>query len=77
LYTFANSRNDISKYTKIKIDINNQAQKRGPDPIMDEITREELQSKPSDLDFKGFNPLDIVNSNQHTVSYHFSDSSAS
>ena len=64
---------DITNLTKIKIALNEQAQKRGPDLIMDEATSEEFKSRtPDDLEFNN-NPLDTVNSNLHTVSYHFSD----
>lgn len=76
LYIFTNnsSRIDVSQYTKIKIALNEQAQNRGPDPIMDDITRQELKPRVPDWEFDGSSPLDVVNTNQHTVSYHFSTS---
>lgn len=76
LYIFTNntSRNDVSQYTKIKIALNEQAQNRGPDPIMDDVTRQELKPRVPDWEFDSTSPLDVVNTNQHTVSYHFSTS---
>jgi hypothetical protein len=76
LYIFTNntSRNDVSQYTKIKIALNEQAQNRGPDPIMDDVTRQELKLRVPDWEFDSSSPLDVVNTNQHTVSYHFSTS---
>lgn len=65
----------MSLYTKIKITLNEQAQKRGPDTALDDLTKEELKPKNPDWEFNGIsNPLDTVNTNQHTVSYHFSNS---
>ncbi|OBZ87338.1 Cyclin-T1-4 [Choanephora cucurbitarum] len=73
LYIMSSKSTDITNLTKIKIALNEQAQKRGPDLIMDEATSEEFKSRtPDDLEFNN-NPLDTVNSNLHTVSYHFSD----
>lgn len=73
LYIAINVRGDVTHLTRIKIALNEQAQTRGPDKIMDEVTREEIKSKISDWEFDGIsNPLDVVNTNQHTVSYHFS-----
>ncbi|GAA5797603.1 hypothetical protein HPULCUR_002993 [Helicostylum pulchrum] len=76
LYIFTNNtnRNDVSQYTRIKIALNEQAQNRGPDLIMDDITRQELKPRTTDWEFDGPSPLDVVNTNQHTVSYHFSTS---
>ncbi|KAI8373086.1 cyclin-like protein [Radiomyces spectabilis] len=70
-----NNRGDVTLYTRMKIELNEQAHERGPDPDMDEITRQELKSRPSDWEFEGMSPLDVVNTNQHTVSYHFANSS--
>ncbi|KAI8646307.1 cyclin-like protein [Parasitella parasitica] len=73
LYIAINIRGDVTHLTKIKIALNEQAQIRGPDTIMDDVTREETKPKVSDWEFDGaLNPLDVVNTNQHTVSYHFS-----
>jgi hypothetical protein len=76
LYIFTNtsSRSDVSQYTKIKIALNEQAQHRGQDPNMDDVTRQESKPRAPDWEFDTFSSLDIVNSNQHTVSYHFSTS---
>lgn len=41
---------------------------------MDDITRQELKPRANDWEFDGPSPLDVVNTNQHTVSYHFSTS---
>lgn len=41
---------------------------------MDEETRQELKPRALDWEFEGASPLDVVNTNQHTVSYHFSTS---
>jgi hypothetical protein len=72
LYISTSNRSDLTQYTKIKITLNEQAQNRGPDPIMDTVTKQELKQT-SDWEFDGTsNPLDVVNTNQHTVSYHFS-----
>ncbi|KAI9312241.1 cyclin-like protein [Dichotomocladium elegans] len=60
-------------YTAIKIDIHKQAEKRGNDPNMDPITSEELTSRTIDWEFdRSPNPLEVVNTNQHSVSYEFS-----
>ncbi|KAL7311275.1 RNA polymerase II C-terminal domain kinase beta subunit [Mucor circinelloides] len=73
LYIAINVRGDVTHLTKTKIALNEQAQLRGPDKIMDDVTREEIKPKISDWEFDGVsNPLDVVNTNQHTVSYHFS-----
>ncbi|KAL0141234.1 cyclin [Mucor lusitanicus] len=50
------------------IALNEQAQLRGPDKIMDDVTKEEIKLQTSDWEFDGT----FVNTNQHTVSYHFS-----
>ncbi|KAF1805924.1 cyclin [Mucor lusitanicus] len=72
LYIAINYR-DVTHLTKIKIALNEQAQLRGPDKIMDDVTKEEIKLQTSDWEFDGVsNPLDVVNTNQHTVSYHFS-----
>ncbi|KAI8970777.1 cyclin-like protein [Pilobolus umbonatus] len=73
LYILINSRYGVSKYTRIKIALNEQSQKRGPDPNMDDITQQELKARLPEWEFQN-NPLDIVNTNHHTVSYHFSTS---
>jgi hypothetical protein len=44
--------------------LNEQAQQRGPDPYLDKSSQLELKTG----NMKG---LDEVNTNQHTVSYHF------
>ncbi|KAI8149695.1 cyclin-like protein [Fennellomyces sp. T-0311] len=68
-----NSPQDSERYTSIKIEINEQAQKRGPDPNMDDATKEELSARSPDWEFDGTTtPLEIVNTNQHTVCYEFS-----
>lgn len=73
LYITNSSRSDLTQYTKIKITLNEQAQNRGPDPIMDTVTKQEFKQRTPDWEFDGTsNPLDVVNTNQHTVSYHFS-----
>ncbi|RCH88586.1 hypothetical protein CU098_003875, partial [Rhizopus stolonifer] len=73
LYITSSKSTDITNLTKIKIALNEQAQKRGPDPNMDETTSQELKSRTPDFEFHGAtNPLDTVNTNLHTVSYHFS-----
>ncbi|KAL9552343.1 hypothetical protein MBANPS3_003804 [Mucor bainieri] len=72
LYIAINYR-DVTHLTKIKIALNEQAQLRGPDKVMDDATKEEVKLQTSDWEFDGVsNPLDVVNTNQHTVSYHFS-----
>jgi hypothetical protein len=60
----------------VKISLNEQAQKRGPDPVMDEITQQELKPRLPDWEFNTSlpTPLEVVNTNQHTASYHFSNS---
>lgn len=73
LYIAINYRGDVTHLTKIKIALNEQAQLRGPDKIMDDVTKEEVKLQTSEREFDGVsNPLDVVNTNQHTVSYHFS-----
>jgi hypothetical protein len=76
IFTSTSSRNDVSQYTKIKIALNEQATNRGPDPIMDDVTRQELKPRVPDWEFDtaSNSPLEIVNTNHHTVSYHFSTS---
>ncbi|KAG1146631.1 hypothetical protein G6F37_011932 [Rhizopus arrhizus] len=64
LYIATNPRHDVSKYTRLKIILNEQAQQRGPDPYLDKSSQLELKTG----NMKG---LDEVNTNQHTVSYHF------
>ena len=61
-------------YTKIKISLNEQAQNRGPDPVMDEATKQEMKPRIPDWEFDTAtsSPLEIVNTNLHTASYHFS-----
>ncbi|KAI9475529.1 MAG: cyclin-like protein [Benjaminiella poitrasii] len=74
LYIVIHAHRDhlVSDYTKIKIELNKQAQERGPDPVLDDATKEEL-GKLSNVEFNAMaSPLDTVNTNQHTVSYHFS-----
>lgn len=76
IYTNSTARNDVSLYTKIKISLNEQAQKRGPDSVMDETTQQELKPRLPDWEFNPSlpSPLEVVNTNQHTASYHFSNS---
>ncbi|CEI97973.1 hypothetical protein RMCBS344292_12093 [Rhizopus microsporus] len=72
LYIATNSRHDVGKYTKLKIMLNEQAQQRGPDPYLDEISKIELSSMASNSNIRKMAAaLDEVNTNQHTVSYHF------
>jgi CTD kinase subunit beta len=68
-------REDVSLYTRIKIALNEQAQQRGEDSLLDDATKEQSKPKNPDWEFDGTsNPLDTVNTNHHTVSYHFSNS---
>ncbi|CAO3668758.1 unnamed protein product [Rhizopus stolonifer] len=64
LYISTNPRHDAGKYTRFKILLNEQAQKRGPDPYLEKMTQLEL--KMGDV-----KDLEEVNTNHHTVSYHF------
>lgn len=75
LYIYNGSKHS-EQYTQIKIKINEQAQLRGPDTNMDEITRRELSAEKRNWTFQGTpTPLDIVNTSQHTVIYEFPSSS--
>lgn len=76
IYTNSSARNDLSLYTRLKISLNEQAQARGPDPVMDEITRQEMKPRIPDWEFdtSSSTPLEAVNTNHHTASYHFSSS---
>ncbi|CEP11055.1 hypothetical protein [Parasitella parasitica] len=61
LYIAINIRGDVTHLTRIKIALNEQAQSRGPDRIMDDVTREEIKPKLSDWEFDGVsNPLDVL-----------------
>ena len=52
--------------------LNEQAQQRGPDPYLDEISKIELSPMASNSNIRKMAAaLDEVNTNQHTVSYHF------
>lgn len=61
-------------YTKFKIELNAQAERRGPDPNTDHVTESETSSgiRPSDWEANGTTSLEVINSNQHTVCYDFS-----
>ncbi|KAG0166582.1 hypothetical protein DFQ28_010776 [Apophysomyces sp. BC1034] len=72
LYILSEAHSDTSLFTRIKIELNEQAHQRGADPNMDDVTRQEMKARIPDWEFDGTTPLDIVNTNQHTVSYHFS-----
>ncbi|KAI9026566.1 cyclin-like protein [Phycomyces nitens] len=72
LYIINNVHNATTQYTRIKIELNEQAHRRGPDPNMDDVTKQEMKARTPDWEFEGITPLDLVNTNQHTVSYHFS-----
>ncbi|CAO3638187.1 unnamed protein product [Mucor hiemalis] len=76
IYTNSSAKNDLSLYTTIKISLNEQAQARGPDPVMDEITQQEMKARIPDWEFNtsSSTPLEAVNTNHHTASYHFSSS---
>lgn len=73
-YYIAQDSAEEEKYTRLKIEINQQAQKRGPDPNMDETTQGEVSTatRANDWEFDGTTtPLEVVNTNQHTVCYEF------
>ena len=75
LYIYNGSKHS-EQYTQIKIKINEQAQLRGPDTNMDDITRQELSAEQRNWMFERMpTPLDIVNTAQHTVIYEFPSNS--
>ncbi|KAI7864233.1 cyclin-like protein [Spinellus fusiger] len=45
--------------TQIKIELNEQAHRRGPDPNSDEVTRQEMKARTPDWEFDGTTPLDV------------------
>ncbi|KAL1935263.1 hypothetical protein VTP01DRAFT_4403 [Rhizomucor pusillus] len=60
------SNEDGERYTKIKIRINEQARKRGSDPnIMNE--NDDVNNHRTKWEFEGMSPLEVVNTNQHTI----------
>lgn len=71
-----NGSKHSEQYTQMKIKINEQAQLRGPDTNMDDITRRELSTEQKTWMFeRAPTPLDIVNTAQHTVIYEFPSTS--
>ncbi|CDH56873.1 cyclin-like protein [Lichtheimia corymbifera JMRC:FSU:9682] len=75
LYIYNGSKHS-EQYTQMKIKINEQAQLRGPDANMDDITQQELSAEQKTWMFgRAPTPLDIVNTAQHTVIYEFPSTS--
>ncbi|ORY96909.1 cyclin-like protein [Syncephalastrum racemosum] len=72
MYIYQHS-DDNELYTKFKIELNAQAERRGPDPNTDPMTESETGIRPSDWEVNGTSTsLEVINSNQHTVCYDFS-----